>query len=74
MLIGEIGGIIVLMAIDAGELAVIARSRVAVCAGVPFTLVFAGIDGKVIRIVGFKTRGVPTGVCGVANRAILRES
>lgn len=74
MLVCEIGGIVVLVAIDAGKLAVIAWSRVAVCASVPFTLVLAGVNGKVISIVGFKTRGIPTWVRRVTNRAILWKS
>ncbi len=62
------------MAGDTGEYAVVRRVSMTLCAGGPFTLVLAGVDRKIDRIMFLIFRRIPPGIGGVASGTVRRES
>jgi hypothetical protein len=74
VLICQVSGVVVLVAIDAAEKRIIPKRGVAIRATVPFAIVLSGIDREVQIVVLIEARGVPSGVGGVTNHTILREA
>ena len=70
VLIRKIPGVIVFMALYATEQGKIPRRGMAICAGIPFPIVFAAKNGKIQLVMLRKIGSIPTRVGRVAGPAV----
>ncbi len=73
MFIGQIPGVVVLMALYTTKCLEIARRCMALGTLIPFSFVLAAENRKIRLIVLRKICGIPTGVCSVAYTAVGRK-
>lgn len=74
VLIGQVAGVVVLVAVNATERLEIPSRRVAVGAFVPFAVVFSAENGEVQLVVLREVRCGPAGVGVMADGTVVREA